>query len=194
MAVGKYSNPFGHDVRVVDERDWFRVVAEEQCEECGMRAGDVARAKLGPAILRESDRWVELFARSAGPGEWQGRPSAMAWSALEYGAHVRDVLVLFGRRVSQAMVEDDPEFGWWDHEAAALVDGYNDQDPDTVAVALRRHAEEFVAKLADLDDAGWQRTGTRRRGERFTVEGLARFALHEVHHHRIDARALFPGF
>ena len=89
---------------------------------------------------------------------------------------MRDVLALLGRRVSQAMVEDDPEFGWWDHEAAALVDGYNDQDPDTVAVALRRHAEELVAKLADLDDAGWQQTGTRRRGERFTVEGLARFA------------------
>ncbi len=150
-------------------------------------------AELGPALLRESDRWVELLARSAGPGEWRRRPNALAWSALEYGAHVRDVLVLFRRRVSQAIVEDDPEFGWWDHEAAALADRYNGQDPDTVADALRTNAEELVAELADLDDAAWQRAGTRRRGERFTVEGLARFALHEAHHHRIDAQALISG-
>ena len=155
-----------------------------------MRASDVGRADLGSAILVESDRWVDLFARSAGPGEWRRRPSALAWSAQEYGAHVRDVLALFVRRVAQAIAEDDPEFGWWDHEAAALADGYNDQDPSTVADALRTNAEELVAELADLDDAGWQRAGTRRRGERFTVEGLARFVLHEAYHHRIDAQAL----
>lgn len=178
---------------MIDERDWFRVVAEERCEECGMSAGDVARAELGPTILVEGDRWGALLASNAGSGEWRRRPSAVAWSALEYGAHVRDVLALFGRRVAQATVEDEPEFGWWDHEAAALADRYNDQDPGTVAVALRTNAEELVAALADLDDAGWQRAGTRRRGERFTVEGLARFALHEAHHHRIEAGALLTG-
>ena len=172
-----------------DERDWFRVVAEEQCEECGIRAGDFARAELGPAILVESERWGDLLA-SAGPREWRRRPSALAWSALEHEAHVRDVLALFGRRVAQAIVEDDPDFGWWDHEAAALADRYNDQDPRTVAAALRTNAKELVAELAHLDETGWQRAGTRRRGERFTVEGLARFALHEAHHHRIEARAL----
>ena len=137
MALGRIRTAFGHDVQVIDERDWFRVVAEEQCEECGMRTGDVARSELGPAILLASDRWGDLLASSAGAGEWRRRPSALAWSALEYGAHVRDVLALFGRRVAQAIVDDDPDFGWWDHEAAARADCYNDQDPGTVAVALR---------------------------------------------------------
>lgn len=176
-----------------DERDWFRVVAEERCDECGMRASDFARAELGPAILGESLQWGDLLARSGGVEGCRERPSALAWSALEYGAHVRDVLALFGRRVAQAKVEHEPEFGWWDHEAAALDEGYNDQDPATVVLALRTNAEQLVAELAHLDDAGWQRAGTRRRGERFTVEGLARFALHEAHHHRIDAETLLTG-
>jgi hypothetical protein len=192
MSPRRNSNSFGHDGPVGDERDWFRVVAEERCEECGMRAGEFARADLGPAILEESERWDDLLARSGAP-ECRKRPHALAWSALEYGAHVRDVLALFGRRVAQAKVESEPEFGWWDHEAAALDEGYNDQDPGTVVLALRTNARQLVAELADLDDAGWQRAGTRRRGERFTVEGLARFALHEAHHHRIDAQALLTG-
>lgn len=97
-----------HDVQVVDERDWFRVVAEEQCEECGMRAGGIALAEFGPAIMRESDRWAEMLARSVGPGEWRPRPSAGAWFPLEYGAHVRGVLALFDRRVAHAIVEATP--------------------------------------------------------------------------------------
>ena len=55
---------------------------------------------------------------------------------------------------------------------------------------MRGYAEELIADLVHLDDAGWRRAGTRRRRERFTVEGLARFALHEAHHHRLDAWAL----
>jgi len=185
-----HANTFGHAGRVVDERDWFHVVAEQRCTECGMRAGDVARANLGLAILGESDRWVDLLARRVGPGEWRRRPHALAWSALEYGAHVRDVLALFGHRIAEARNEDEPEFGWWDHEAAALVEGYNNQAPGVVAADLRTNAQELNAELAKLDDAGWLRAGTRRPGERFTVEGLARFALHEAHHHRHDAQTL----
>lgn len=158
-----------------------------------MRAGEFARADLGPAILEESDRWGDLLERSGSPEGCRTRAHALAWSALEYGAHVRDVLALFGRRVAQAKVECEPEFGWWDHEAAARDEGYNDQDPRAVVLTLRTNAEQLVAELADLDDAGWQRAGTRRPGERFTIEGLARFALHEAHHHRIDAQALLTG-
>ncbi len=81
---------------MADEPDWFRVVAEERCEECGMRVDDLARADLGAAILDESDRWGDLLMKNSGPEQWRKRRPGLAWSTLEYAAHVRDVLALFG--------------------------------------------------------------------------------------------------
>jgi hypothetical protein len=104
---------------------------------------------------------------------------------------VRDVLALFRDRVGLAMAEEEPEFGWWDHEAAVVVERYNAQDPGCVAAALQSNAQGLMVALPPLGDPAWQRAGTRRGRERFTVEGLARFALHEAHHHRVVAlRAL----
>src|SRR3954453_4279341 len=39
-----------HAVVVEPERDWVRVVAEEQCEECGFRAAALARDALPGSI------------------------------------------------------------------------------------------------------------------------------------------------
>lgn len=58
------------------------------------------------------------------------------WSALEYAAQVRDVLALFRNRVGSAITEEEPDFGWWTHEAAAVDEGYNEQDPPVVAAML----------------------------------------------------------
>jgi 8-oxo-dGTP pyrophosphatase MutT (NUDIX family) len=48
-----------------------------------------------------------------------------------------------------------------------------------------------AARLGEVLDAlpepAWARSGIRRSGERFTVAGLGRFALHESHHHLADA-------
>ncbi len=102
-----------------------------------------------------------------------------------------DVLALFADRVALALAEEKPEFGWWDHEAAAVDEGYNELDRHLVAAGLRESAERLVSALPRPTERAWQRAGTRRGRERFTVEGLARFALHEVRHHCIDAeRAL----
>jgi len=76
-----------------------------------MRAGDIARRDLGPAILGEAEQWVELLTGETKRREMRRRPDAQTWSTLEYGAHVRDVFALFGRRVAQATAEDEPEFG-----------------------------------------------------------------------------------
>ncbi len=55
-------------------------------------------------------------------------------------AHVRDVLALFRDRVVLTLSRDQPEFGWWDHEAAAVDERYNEQDPREVAAALATNA------------------------------------------------------
>ncbi len=177
----------GHHLPMPDERDWFQVVADQECEECVLEARAVAQGALGTAISEEGHRWGALLTEHYEIELLRRRPGADVWSAMEYAAHVRDVLALFRDRVVLALSEHEPEFGWWDHEAAAVDERYNEQDPGEVAAALRTNAAGLVRALPSPGDTAWARAGTRRGRERFTVEGLARFALHEARHHRLDA-------
>jgi hypothetical protein len=170
-----------------EERDWVRVVAEERCDECGLRAGELPRADLGAAILDVGREWVR-FLRATPAEVLRQRTRAGAWTPLEYAAHTRDALGVFADRMALALVEDEPEFGWWDHDAAAVDEGYNDQGPLAIADALDANAHRLVAVMHAVPDDGWARAGTRRGYERFTVEGIARYALHEATHHLHDAR------
>jgi len=94
---------------------------------------------------------------------------------------------VFAARVELALTEDRPVYGWWDHEAAADAERYNDQSPEAVATELEARASQLAALARGLAGGDWLRTGTRRDNETFTVEALARFALHEARHHRVDA-------
>jgi hypothetical protein len=171
---------------VAEDRDWVGIVAAERCPDCGLRASGPARRRLPHAVRAEGDAWA-AFLVSAPAEALRTRPAPGSWSALECGAHVRDVLGVFGARAERALTEEHPALGWWDHEAAVVDDRYNDQGPADVAAALQAAASRLASVVEGLDDGGWARTATRREGEAFTVEGLVRFALHEAHHHLRDA-------
>jgi hypothetical protein len=169
------------------EQDWVAIVAEGTCDECGLRASAVPRAELPSALRDAASEWAELL--SSHPSvTLRARPSS-GWSPLEYAAHVRDVLAKFSDRVEVALMDDDPVFGWWDHEAAAVDQRYNDSHPALVGRALSENAARLADFAARVPDSAWMRSGTRRPGESFTIEGLVRFALHEVRHHLADARS-----
>jgi hypothetical protein len=183
----------GHSVEERDdaaddagERDWTQVVTG-RCPDCGLDATGVPADAVAFEIVRVAEAWT-AFLLGAEDAALRTRPSPETWSPLEYACHVRDVLSLFAQRVLTTLREDEPDLGWWDHEAAVHTDGYNVQDVAGVADDLRRNAEVLAAALARVD-GGWDRRAVRRGEEPFTVAGLARFALHESHHHLADARA-----
>ena len=61
-------------------------------------------------------------------------------------------------RVARTLVEDDPEYGWWDHEASAVDEHYNEQDSDRrVAGDLGANAEWLAGTLALVEGAEWDR-------------------------------------
>lgn len=170
----------------VTDVDWFAVVISGHCERCGTKPADGAASSVGSRIRDEAYRWTTVL-RPADDDAVRQRSAPGVWSALEYGAHVRDVLALFSDRVLRMLAETEPELGWWDHEAA-IEDGFaNESDREAVADDLMANADRLAEVLQQVSGDQWERGGTRRDGERFTIELLVRFALHEVTHHRIDA-------
>jgi len=161
----------------------------ERCPECAFDPNGVSAADLPSAVAGLGRRYQAPLTRLL-PGEdaslLVARPLPGAWSALAYACHVRDVLSVFDGRIARMLAEDTPELGWWDHEAAVEADGYEKQPPAEVAAAIAANAAALSATLAAVPEDGWDRSGTRRDGELFTVLGTGRFVLHEGTHHLLD--------
>jgi hypothetical protein len=177
-------------------RDWFALVAGgAACPDCSFEVGSIDRADLGPTLLGEARRWEELLGElDADDDALRRRPTPERWSAIEYGGHISGVFAVFAERVRRCRLEDDPDFGWWDHEQAVVDERFAERPVGDVRAAIADGAVALALALPRLDDPdAWKRAGRRRGGERFSIEGLARFALHESAHHRYDARRSATG-
>jgi hypothetical protein len=179
-----------------DSEDYDYVkVQHEACPVCGRNTSVVPSSDLAPALIDASRQWREFFGAvldyPGGRDSLRERPAPEVWSAIEYGCHVRDVLSVFARRVELTLLAEEPEYGWWDHEAAVVEDHYVEQDAVAVGDDINSAATELARLSQPLDDAHRLLTGTRM-GRSFTIDGLLRFALHEALHHLDDARAVVP--
>ena len=173
-------------VTEIDEPDWLAVVATGRCPICDATPSDGPASTLAERFRDDAYRWRVLL-RDADDEAVRARSRPGAWSALEYGVHVRDVLAVFTERVLRTLAETNHELGWWDHEAA-MADGFaNESDREAVADDLAENAGRLAEVLASVSGDRWERTATRGLHDHFTVELLARYSLHELVHHRIDA-------
>lgn len=171
------------------EDAWYPLVTGgETCAGCGLAPGSVPASEVSGRIRDEVHRWRGVLL-DADDDAVRRRPTPTRWSALEYAAHVRDTVNVLTERILRTLAEDRPELGWWDHEAA-IEDGFaNESHVETVVDDLERNAAHLREVLAQIHGAQWERTAIRRAHEPFTVELLARFALHEITHHRQDAES-----
>jgi hypothetical protein len=94
---------------------------------------------------------------------------------------------VFHDRVLLALSHDDPWFEYQDQDVAVIERRYNEDAPRAAAEAILSNAQSLATTLADLPVPAWARSGRRAADEVFDVALLARFTLHEVRHHRIDA-------
>ena len=176
---------------MTEGRDWARTQFEP-CPDCGADAASIDDSELGGVLIAEVAALGRTIA-AAPPDSLTARPRAGMWSALEYACHVRDLLPVMEARDGRIRTEDDPALGWWDHEAAAVEERYNEQIPVLVVEAMGDNARAFAARLASLQAPEWERGAERRPGERFTIRGIARFVVHEVIHHRDDAAEMIAA-
>ena len=167
-----------------DTKDWTWVL-ERACPECGFDPSAQSLTDLPRAFHDTAMTWSDVLART----DVAERPAPDVWSPLEYACHVRDVHVLFTQRVRLMLEQDEPTFANWDQDATALERDYARQDPTTVAVELIEAAGTVAGTYAGVAPEARERRGVRSNGDRFTVETLGSYHLHDVVHHLHDVGA-----
>ncbi|WP_078315884.1 DinB family protein [Mycobacterium sp. D16Q16] len=168
-----------------DSKDWTWVL-ERPCGECGFDPAATSFARI-PDIVRDNLRaWQRVLAQP----RVRVRPDEQTWSALEYGAHVRDVFRIFLTRLQLMLAEDNPLFENWDQDKTAVEDRYAEQDPQAVAVELAAAGEAIAAAFSDVPESTLQRRGRRSNGSIFTVATLGLYFVHDPVHHLHDVSRL----
>lgn len=172
---------------------WARTQTDA-CPQCGLHPGKKAPPSLGPELIALAGQW-RAFLLSADETYLRTNPEPGVFSPLQYGAHVRDILKAYGDRVVLALAEDDPrvpQLSPSDDQWKA----YNDVAPSVLADDLEAQAVRLADLLGGLSDEGWHRTFVRDGGKdgvvRYDLAGLAAYAVHEAHHHLLDANGTLP--
>lgn len=158
----------------------------DRCEACRFDYYGFARPELPDRLRSSAAEHVERLTET--PAAFLRERPLPGWSALEYGCHVRDVLLNQRQRIDRAQHEHEPVFVPMGREELAVNERYNEQDPPVVAGQLTAAADTLAGLLAALDDVGWTRAGVYSYPERELrdVDWIARHTLHELTHHLAD--------
>lgn len=156
------------------------------CPGCGFDPQETPSRALG-ATARDDVHAIGRLLEAASDRDARHKATPETWSALECSVHVRDVLRVFADRIVRTMALTNPELGSWDHEAAMEEAMANEADVGAVVDDLGRNAATLSEALRTVGDDDFERPATRD-GDPFTIDLLARYALHEVVHHRLDVQ------
>ena len=157
------------------------------CEECGFDY-DLAKApNAASSIVTSAAEFAALLSHNHTDARTRREPTR--WSPLEYGCHVRDVLLVQRERVLTARRRDRPSLEPMGRDERVDHDGYAEQTPED-ARQLTVAAQLFANVLGRLSPDDWDRSviyNYPRRVER-SLRWVAVHSLHEVGHHLLDAR------
>jgi hypothetical protein len=169
---------------IPDTKNWTWVI-EKPCPECGFDASSFDATDVARNMRENAGLWPAVLSRP----DVRDRPNDETWSALEYAAHVRDVLRIFHTRITLMLTKENPLFANWDQDATAVAERYNEQDPDAIAEEIGEAADALASLLESVHGADWQRVGRRSDGASFTVESIAKYLAHDPNHHAWDVGA-----
>jgi len=160
----------------------------DRCDGCGFEYDlDEARG-AGIAIVGGAGEVATIL--TDGRADLRTRRDANVWSPLEYGCHVRDVLMVQRERVLAARRMDRPSFDPMGRNERVEHDGYAEQDPRDVARQLIDAAHLFANDLSRLGPTDWERSVMYNYPALFerSLRWVAVHTVHEVEHHLLDIR------
>lgn len=164
--------------------EWPRV-QHEPCPQCGFDPSSLLAPALARALLVEAMRW-QRFIVGADDDRLRSPWRPEVWTPLQYAVHARDMLTVYRSRMLCALQGADPLLPSFEPSPDIWIQ-YNEMPPPMVAAAINEAARGLIDVLAHDPGPSWSRPAHRDDGVRFTVIGMARFALHEAHHHLLDA-------
>ena len=164
----------------------------DRCDGCGF-IYDLGTAESAGAAIVDGAGELATVLRDP-PANLRSRPEPQTWSPLEYGCHVRDVMLVQRERVLAARRMHRPTFQPMGRDERVDHDGYAEQDPGDVARQLTDAAQLFANVLARLGPTDWERTVMYNYPEPFerSLRWVAVHTAHEVRHHLLDVRRQLP--
>lgn len=162
---------------------------QQRCAECGYTYNLAAASVAGDDIRAGAAELARLLT-ATGRTTLARRTAPELWSPLEYGCHVRDVLLTQRERVLLARRLDVPDSVPMGRDQRVAHEGYAEQDPAEVADELTMAARLLANVLGRLDAADWELRLVYNWPERTerTLRWVAAHTLHEVRHHLLDVR------
>jgi DinB superfamily len=166
----------------------------ERCDVCGFEWDAVSAREVASRVVEAADLVASVL-REGDEAGLRTRPHAATWSAVEYGAHVRDVFYNIRDRIVVGLVEDTPRPKAMYGAARADLGLYAEDEPVTLAAELELAARLFARTVRALEPEQLARTivyGWPREAER-SLRWVAAQAVHEAEHHAADvARVTAP--
>lgn len=163
----------------------------ERCQECGWLAHTVTTDNA-EATVRDLGRRYRAPLTRLLPNDpddlLRRRPSATTWSALEYAAHIRDVIALWGGALHKLLTEDRPVLPRPDPsiaDQAAAAGDYNALEPTRTADELAANADRMAGKISSIGADEWDRIIVLG-DEEMTAIAVVRKVAHEGAHHLLD--------
>jgi hypothetical protein len=164
-------------------------VAVHRCPECGFTY-DLGEASVAGRMIWEGIADVVAILRRHAVVDLRTRRQASVWSPLEYGCHLRDVLLIQRERVLAARRTDRPDCPPMGRDERVDHDGYAEQESEDVARQLTDAAQMFSHVLDRLGTSDWTRSVIYHypKPRERSLQWVAVHTVHEVHHHLLDIR------
>jgi hypothetical protein len=159
----------------------------QTCALCGFSWSTLTRAELATRMSSAVESFVDVM---NGAGDDVGtRPAEQRWSILEYGGHLRDVLLSIRERVVLASVLELPVGTPIFRDERVDIGFYSQDTASDVAVELQVVTYLLLKTVATLPEHFEDRKliYSNKTPLEVTISGVLSNALHECEHHLGDA-------
>ena len=157
-----------------------------KCSECGLEYDSISPHDAIQALRSFPRRYREVIGPFVDDDEvLRRRPSPSTWSALEYTAHVADILEAMTPQLVEIVQKDDPRItDPLDQDQRAVDLAYNDMEPRDVLDWLQRSATTAEDTAAGFTPDDWSRKAEYPYGQRELIDVLRNMVHEGVHHLR----------